>query len=414
MTSAPSTPALLGVSSRGRYEHVDALRAVAVMLVVVAHAGLGHVVPGGSGVTIFFAISGFIITHILLVERERTGGFRLTDFYLRRVLKLAPPFLLLIALPTAVWALLGNRVDGGAFAAQVFFAFNWVYMQGLPAVLPGSAVVWSLAIEEQFYIVFALVWMGAVLLRRRLAVLTAIALTTVVGALVVRLAVVAAVGAEEAHHRIYYGTDTRADGIAFGILAAVVFARARQGTLATRWQRVVASSWVPALALALYLTSLLVRDPWFRETLRYSLQAIAAAAVILYGLQRQDGALRAAIGRAAGLRVVQVVGLASYSIYLAHLGVAIAVEELLPGLPWVATFALAVGAGTGLGVAVWYWVERPVEAYKVRLMRRRAAAHAASHPHPVPPDPGPAAPAVTDVPTSRVTVPPTTTAGGAR
>lgn len=411
MTSAPSTPALLGVSSRGRYEHVDALRAVAVMLVVVAHAGLGHVVPGGSGVTIFFAISGFIITHILLVERERTGGFRLTDFYLRRVLKLAPPFLLLIALPTAVWALLGNRVDGGAFAAQVFFAFNWVYMQGLPEVLPGSAVVWSLAIEEQFYIVFALVWMGAVLLRRRLAVLTAIALTTVVGALVVRLAVVAAVGAEEAHHRIYYGTDTRADGIAFGILAAVVFARARQGTLAPRWQRVVASSWVPALALALYLTSLVVRDPWFRETLRYSLQAIAAAAVILYGLQRQDGALRAAIGRAAGLRVVQVVGLASYSIYLAHLGVAIAVEELLPGLPWIVTFALAVGAGTGLGVAVWYWVERPVEAYKVRLMRRRAAAHAASHPHPAPPDPGPA---VTDVPTSRVTVPPTTTAGGAR
>lgn len=403
MTSAPSTPALLGVSSRGRYEHVDALRAVAVMLVVVAHAGLGHVVPGGSGVTIFFAISGFIITHILLIEHERTGGFRLTDFYLRRLLKLAPPFLLLVALPTAAWVVLGQHVDGGAFAAQVFFAFNWVYMQGLPAVLPGSAVVWSLAIEEQFYIVFALLWMGAVLLRRRLAVLTALALTTVVGALVVRLVVVASLGAEEAHRRVYYGTDTRADGIAFGILAAVVFARARQGTLSPRWGRAVASSWVPVLALVLYLLSLVIRDPWFRETLRYSVQAVAAAAVILYGLQRQDGALRAAIGRAAGLRVVQVIGLASYSIYLAHLGVALAVEELLPGLPWPATFVLAVAAGTGLGVAVWFWVERPVEAYKVRLMRSRAAAQAARRAPSAPP---------TDPPVPAGT--PTTTAGGAR
>lgn len=410
MTSAPSTPGLLGVSSRGRYEHVDALRAVAVMLVVVAHAGLGHVVPGGSGVTIFFAISGFIITHILLVEHERTGGFRLTDFYLRRLLKLAPPFLLLVALPTAVWAALGNRVDGGAFASQVFFAFNWVYMQGLPDVLPGSAVVWSLAIEEQFYIVFALLWLGAVLLRRRLAVLTALALATVVGSLVVRLVVVAQVGAEAAHHRVYYGTDTRADGIAFGILAAVVFAHARHGTLPERWRRVVASSWVPALALVLYLASLLIRDPWFRETLRYSVQAVAAAAFILYGLERQDGALRTALGRAAGLRVVQVIGLASYSIYLAHLGVAVAVERLLPGLPWAVAFVLAVVVGTALGVAVWAWVERPVEAYKVRLMRSRAAAQAATRPVPSPAVPGTG----TGASEHHVTASGTTTAGGTR
>ncbi|UZN04313.1 acyltransferase family protein [Cellulomonas sp. S1-8] len=418
MTSAPSTPALLGVSSRGRYEHVDALRALAVMLVVVAHAGLGHVVPGGSGVTIFFAISGFIITHILLVEHERTGGFRLTDFYLRRVLKLAPPFLLLIALPTVVWAALGNHVDGGAFAAQIFFAFNWVYMQGVPDVLPGSAVVWSLAIEEQFYIVFALVWMGAVLLRRRLAALTALALATVVGALVVRLVVVASVGAEEAHRRVYYGTDTRADGIAFGILAAVVFAHARHGTLSPRWRRAIGSSWVPVLALALYLTSLLVRDPWFRETLRYSLQAIAAAAVILYGLERQDGLLRTTLGRVAGLRLVQVIGLASYAIYLAHLGVAVAVERLLPGLPGPVVFTLAVVAGTGLGVAVWFWVERPVEAYKMRLMRSRAAAHTARRaadaaPTDPPADPAPGTRDPGD-PETRADVVPTTTAGGTR
>jgi peptidoglycan/LPS O-acetylase OafA/YrhL len=63
------------ISSSGRFEHIDALRALAVMLVVVAHAGLGHIVPGGSGVTVFFTISGFVITNLVLRERQRTGSF---------------------------------------------------------------------------------------------------------------------------------------------------------------------------------------------------------------------------------------------------------------------------------------------------------------------------------------------------
>jgi hypothetical protein len=67
--------ALLGpvLAPSGRYAHLDAMRAFAVMVVVLAHAGLQHVVPGGSGVTIFFSISGFIITFLLLRERDRTG-----------------------------------------------------------------------------------------------------------------------------------------------------------------------------------------------------------------------------------------------------------------------------------------------------------------------------------------------------
>jgi len=384
VTSAPSTASSLGVSRHGRYEHIDALRALAVMLVVVAHAGLGGVVPGGSGVTIFFAISGFIITHILLVERERTGRFSLTDFYLRRLLKLAPPFLLIIAIPTVIFSFWGP-IDWGAFGAQVFFAFNWVYVHGPAQVLPGSAVVWSLAIEEQFYIAFALVWLCAGLLRRRIAFLTVVALTTVVGSLVLRLVIVAGTTPELAHRRIYYGTDTRVDGIACGILAAVVFALLRQQQVGPRLRAAIGSTWVPVVAAVLYLASLTIRDPWFRETFRYTIQAVAAAIVILYGLERQDGRFREVFGTIVGARPVQVIGLASYSIYLVHLVAGHALRPLTEGWPFPARFLLTATVGVVLGIAVWHVVERPVEAYKAALMaRRRAARTPAPAAEPVP------------------------------
>jgi peptidoglycan/LPS O-acetylase OafA/YrhL len=394
LTAPPDlSPATAGVSSRGRYEHIDALRAVAVMLVVVAHAGLGHVVPGGSGVTIFFAISGFIITHTLLVERERTGGFSISDFYLRRVLKLAPPFLLLILLPTLVWATV-RPVDVGAALSQVFFAFNWVYMQGLPDILPGSAVVWSLAIEEQFYIAFALVWLLAFRARRYLTVVTVVAAVTIVVPLVVRLALAAVLPEESLHRRVYYGTDTRIDGIAYGVLAAVLFSLSRAGRLHEGVRRVLASNWVPVLAAAAYLFSLVLRDELFRETFRYSLQAAAAAGLILYGLERSDGRARAVLGRLAGMRWVQVLGLASYSIYLAHLGVILALTPLTEAWPWALAFVLHVAVGTGLGVAVWHFAELPIEAFKKRLMKRRAAERvarvAAEEPAPAVPSTSPA------------------------
>ncbi|WP_315095880.1 acyltransferase [uncultured Cellulomonas sp.] len=379
--SAPSATASLAPAAHGRYEHIDALRALAVMLVVVAHAGLGHVVPGGSGVTIFFAISGFIITHVLLVERERTGHFRVSDFYLRRLLKLAPPFLLVMALPTLVYSTWGP-IDWGAFVSQVFFGFNWVYVQGLPQILPGSVVVWSLAIEEQFYIVFALVWLAAARVRRRLALLTVLALATVVGTLVLRLVIVAGTAPALAHRRVYYGTDTRVDGIAYGILAAVVFAHLRHDQVSPRARAVIGSTWVPVVSAALYLASLTLRDPWFRETFRYTVQGAAAALVILYGLERQDGRFRHALGTLAGARPVQVVGLASYSIYLVHRVAGHALRPLIAGWPLVPAFLLTTAVGVALGIAIWHLLERPVEAYKTALMDRRRLARTSTPPQP--------------------------------
>ena len=158
---------------QSRFQHIDAMRAFAVALVVFSHAGLTFV-PGGSGVTVFFCISGFWITYTMLRERERTGGFDWGGFYFRRAVKLAPPLVLIIVIPTLIYSLF-HRIDWLDFLGQVFFFFNWRYTDSEVLVMPGSVVTWSLSIEEQFYLVIALVWLAAVRWRRADAVLAWVA-----------------------------------------------------------------------------------------------------------------------------------------------------------------------------------------------------------------------------------------------
>lgn len=341
----------------GRFAHIDAMRAYAVGLVVVAHAGLGHVVPGGSGVTVFFAISGFIITRLLLRERDKTGSFDIRHFYWRRVLKLAPPFILVVAIPTLVVALF-DRIEATAFLAQVFFFFNWYYMEFGPAgVLPGSGVVWSLSIEEQFYVAFAVFWFLAIRSRHAMLWVAAVGLVAATGPLVTRLIISAT---QFSHERTYYGTDTRIDGIAIGVLAAVVY---QQITERQRWPRLsalLAADGVLIAAVLVYLGTLGYRDEFFRETFRYSLQAGAAALVILYGLLPGHGPIRRVFNHVNSLRAIQVIGLASYSIYLVHLTMAWVVDWALPGIPLVASVVLKATVGTGVGVVIWRVVERPI------------------------------------------------------
>ncbi len=89
-------------NTAGRFAHIDAMRAFAVLLVVVAHAGAGLIVPGGSGVTIFFAISGLIITLLVLREQYKTGGFAIGGFFFRRAAKILPPLIVVVLVPSLV------------------------------------------------------------------------------------------------------------------------------------------------------------------------------------------------------------------------------------------------------------------------------------------------------------------------
>lgn len=350
------------------FAHVDALRAMAVLLVVFSHAGFTWL-PGGAGVTIFFVISGFIISHLLFVERERTGSFSVKGFYARRAWKLAPPLLVVIVIPTLIYATF-EPVDPLAFGSQVFFGYNWVSIANPEAsdlVLPGSGVTWSLAIEEQFYITFAIIWLLLVVGRAPLKTLWWLVGTVAVGSTLWRV-LVAASGASDM--RVERGTDTRIDALAMGIMVALVFANWR----AHRWLKlksaVARSPWLLIAAALMFLFSLAVREEIFQLTFKYTLQQAAVAVVILYGLSSPSGQVSQWFQRVMAMKSLQITGLASYSIYLAHLPMKYLIDHLwgTPSGPLgVALWQLVVGFGGLLvGLGVWRALEVPLEAWRRR------------------------------------------------
>lgn len=353
-------------NAENRYMHIDALRAFAVMLVVVAHAGIGHIVPGGSGVTIFFAISGFIITHLLIKERSRSGGFSVGSFYRRRFIKIAPPFVVIIAIPTLLYSIWGN-IDWIAFGAQIFFAYNWIKYQGHYDVLPGSEVVWSLAIEEQFYIAFAVLWLLAVGSKHWRSWLVLISLLAIIYSTSMRF-LLASDGMAE---RIYYGSDTRLDGIAWGVGAAALYHFWLERSYGKGWlPRLITSPWAFWVAISVYLASLIIRDDWFRETLRYSFQAIATCVVILFGMWPGRGQVRKLFFKISAFKVVNLIGAASYSIYLVHLMVDAVLRPYVESVPLGMRVVLLTLVGTGVGVLAYVLVEVPAHKIGKRIAGR--------------------------------------------
>jgi len=356
------------------------MRAVAVMLVVVGHAGIGHIVPGGAGVTIFFAISGFIITTLLLKEWDRTGEFDVGGFYTRRLVKLAPPLLVVLVIPTIVYAVIGGLINWSAFAGQILFYFNWIKLDH-PDVFPGSAVVWSLSIEEQFYIVFALLWLLLVKSPYAIRWLGVASILVIMVSTSLRI-LLATPGNEQIADRIYYGSDTRADSLAWGILAALLLRRWQQSKrprgLTERWS---GSGWVLIGAISVFLISLIIRDDWFRQTVRYTLQSVTTCAVIIYGFSASGSLVAAIFARLSTLKSVQIVGLASYSIYLVHLSLIMLLKGYLEPWPLVARVVAFTALSATVGVLIYKLVEVPgrkmYDEFRGRrvVQRKRRSAH---------------------------------------
>lgn len=361
----PSSRPMNPTSERhGRFSHIDALRAFAVLLVVVAHAGLESIVPGGTGVTIFFAISGFIITYLMLTERDRTNGFRIGEFYLRRIVKIAPPLVLIILVPSVIYAAVAGSIRGAAVLSQTFFVFNWYNLGGGDGELPGSGVLWSLAVEEQFYIAFALLWLAAVRYSNSNRVLAVVTVVVVIISELLRFSLAADSGNSL---RIYQGTDTRASSIGLGVLAAIAVHNAMsKGPDSGIWKRLFNTP-VALLVVAAFLASLLFRDLYFRDTLRYTIQSAAACYFIAFGFFAQHGVGRTIFLSFARWRPINTIGLASYSIYLCDKCVVLGLEDPLAGLPRPLALFVLVLVPCLVGIASYRFVEVPALKLRKRL-----------------------------------------------
>lgn len=350
----------------GRYAHIDGLRAFAVMLVVLQHSGF-RFIPGPSGVTVFFCISGFIITHILIKERYESGGFDWRGFYAKRALKLAPPFLLAVALPTIIGGVLFKTfsLDWQVFLSQVFFAYNWVQVavNGEPAsVLPGSQVVWSLAVEEQFYIGFALIWLFVARAHQWLAGLGVVAVAGILLPTFLRFWLVFE-GASDI--RIARATDTRLDAIAWGILGALFLHLWKTGQLPGL--RSFGKDWAFLAAIFMFAVGFAPLGVGYEMTFRYTLHAVAALMIILYGLLPGQTPLKYMFVTIAQWRPISVIGLASYSIYLVHYVIGNAASPWMVGLPHPVQIVAFIILGVGGGIALYFLAEVPAHKLKVRL-----------------------------------------------
>lgn len=343
---------------------LNGLRAASVLLVMVGHFGFGHVVPGGFGVTVFFFISGFLITRLLLAERATTGTIGLGRFYARRLARLVPALVVLIALVTGVRLALALPVDWPSVVAGLFYVHNYLniarLLEGAASTTPMPfAILWSLAVEEHFYLLFPLVLLAGMRTGPgRALACVGVGLTL---ALALRLANVHLWHLPPAYN--YWATETRIDSILFGCLLSLASATPGGRALLLR----LAAPGILATGLGLLLVSFIIRDDLIRETWRYSLQGLGLCLVLPAVL------LSPALAWAQKLLnhpLADVLGRLSYSLYLWHIAALQAVRALLPDGGKGVIFVLAMGVSLVLALASYHGVER-----RFLGLRRRFGSH---------------------------------------
>jgi peptidoglycan/LPS O-acetylase OafA/YrhL len=309
-------------------------------------------VPGGFGLTLFFFLSGYLITTLLVREAQRYGSISLGAFYARRSLRLLPPLFVTLAVAAIAFSLglIGGEIGAGAIASQLFFYSNYYNLYGpVHQSLDGTSVLWSLAVEEHFYLMFPLVFI--LLLRRR------IGLRHVLGMLLLVLAWrwvrVGWMGADE--WTVYFSTDTRIDSILYGCLLALLEWRGlRLPTGPAGWA-------ILAAALATIGASLLADGPLFRSTFRYTLQGIALMPVFYYAVHMPD----ALPFRPLNWGVVRRLGVYSYAIYLSHDIFITALERR--AVEWPVLIAGAATLSIAYAAIVHILVEKPFQRLRARV-----------------------------------------------
>lgn len=371
VTVPDTAPALAGsVPRSGHLPALDGLRAVAVVLVVLFHSGLGLARNGFVGVDVFFVLSGFLITRLLLEELALTSTLRLRTFYARRIRRLLPAAMVVAAGVVAIALVIdpvARRLSlvGDAQASSLYVA-NWHFLLTSreyfgPAVDVSPFLhFWSLAIEEQFYVLYPLVLMVVwKLARRRVGALIAMLTGLAVAGAVVQVVV----GASDPT-RAYFGTDTRAYQLLAGAVLAA-FLRLHVPSTRTAARRALGTDLAAAvLVAALVVLALPVAtlDVWARG-LMATVVAVGLVATCARGTSRAV--------RLAGHGIPAYVGRLSYGIYLWHWPLIVALREVWSLSPLVVA-VLALATSLPLAALSHHLLERPVRR-SMRLDRRPIA-----------------------------------------
>jgi len=336
----------------GRRPALDGLRALAVLGVVAGHSLLpfsGN--AGTAGVTVFFTLSGFLITRLLLEEHRSTGRVDVRAFYGRRVRRLGPGLAVFLTV-SAVFMVLGHA-SLVPLVTSVLQVANFANLLATP--MDGLAHMWSLSMEEQFYLLWAPA-LAVLLARGRRDLVGRLLVGGAVASVAVRLALVLS-GAPD--QRIMFGPDSRADALLIGCLAALYLP-----ALQTRCTAALAAVGAVLIAACIPLGP---QGAWTLLPV-----ALATAAVVVWAVTTGGTGLAYA---AMTWRPLTGLGRISYGVYLWHLPFALAFAD--GRSPWVAAL-LTLLTSTCLATVSWLLVERPVLDRRAAAVRQAPASAAPS------------------------------------
>lgn len=346
---------------------LDGIRAVAVGLVIAFHCGVGPMAGGFIGVDVFFVLSGYLVTAVLMRAHEESGRIQLGRFYSRRVRRLLPAAVVTLVATVAVFSSLVSAVElesiQRAARAALLYVANWFFIAEstdyFAADVNRNPVLhmWSLAVEEQFYLLWPLLLSGVMAVggrlgrrgpssRRFAATVTALGAVVSVGA--------AQALAGSAPSRAYFGTDTRAYQLLVGALLALV-----PGVVGRARRRPGAASllaWVGLGAVGVLATSIVEVGPVGRG----AFTALAVVGLIVGVEAVPTGSL----GRLLSIDPVVYLGQISYGIYLWHWPLVLALDELVEvGTP--ARLVTVTMLSCGLAALSHRLLEMPVRTWPV-------------------------------------------------
>ncbi len=335
-------------------EAIDGLRAVAVAAVLVFHADLG-IAPGGFlGVSLFFTLSGYLITSLLLREHAAQGTISIKRFYARRWRRLVPSAWVTLALVLAaapLWSVPQVRELPGDALAVLANVANWraafadLSYQDLFIGQPSPlAHFWSLAIEEQFYAVMPLIALLA--LRRSRRTLSVVVSIMLAGSVV-------ATALTNDRDLVYNGTHTRAAELLIGVLLAI-----HAPTLRRVAREVL--GWVALAAFGLVVTLASIGDNWIYRGGLAAFSLISAALVVA-----ALGPPRTLFSAVLGARPLVAIGRWSYALYLIHWPIYLALNEARTGLNPVPLFAVRTALALALAALITTVVERPIRTRRI-------------------------------------------------
>ncbi|MGZ4708707.1 MAG: acyltransferase family protein [Acidimicrobiales bacterium] len=369
-TTTAASPGPASSSKLPYFPGLDGLRGIAVIAVLFFHGGFSWAVGGYLGVSTFFTLSGFLITSLLLAERTTTRTVDLRAFWGRRLRRLMPASFAALAVVLAFGAVAASAAQqrnlGGDVTAALLYVANWRFIisgQSYADLFAAPSPVlhfWSLAIEEQFYLIYPLV--AFVLLGRlkwdrwkfgrALMVLMACSLA-------------ATLFLGYSHDRIYYGTDTRAfELLAGGVLGVLIYSRRVTRRLARPGQHRTTTAVLGGISLAICAwlwTHTAQSSDWLYHggLAAYSLLscAVILATIIPYG----------PVSRLMALSGLRRVGELSYGIYVFHWPIFLWLDGDRTGLSIWPLFLLRIAVTTAVALLSYHYLEQPIRRRKLTI-----------------------------------------------